>query len=292
MVPSSEINLFILELKKFDVKSRTELSYHKMNLKIKILLSLSYVIFLMIVMFAVSACSDSFTDDRDGQSYDMVQIGNQIWMAENLNFAGAVDAGAINPKDGAANPNVNVSDGAAALASFCPDGDDRNCKKYGRLYTWEAAQRACPAGWHLPSTEEFHAMFVAAIAADVRGAAMAQAANITTVGGLLKSTSGWFKKGNGTDAVHFNALPAGYMSAAETTSNQSDDSGDQPEASGVKPAAGKFDGIGGYAYFWTSTTDADEPAFAHYLFLDFSSPAAEIKSFDKNSARSVRCVKN
>lgn len=253
----------------------------KMNLKIKILLSLSYVIFLMIVMFAVSACSDSFTDDRDGQSYDMVQIGNQIWMAENLNFAGGADAGAVNPNAG-----------ATAIASFCPDGDDRNCKQYGRLYTWEAAQKACPAGWHLPSAGEFDALFMAAMAADVRGAAMAQAANITTVGGLLKSTSGWFKKGNGSDAVHFNALPAGYMSAAETTSNQSDDSGDQPESSGVKPAAGKFDGIGGYAYFWTSTTDADEPAFAHYLFLDFSSPAAEIKSFDKNSARSVRCVKN
>lgn len=239
-----------------------------MNLKIKILLSLSYVIFLMIVMFAVSACSDSFTDERDGQSYDMVQIGNQIWMAENLNFANA------------------------SLASFCPDGDDRNCKQYGRLYTWEAAQKACPAGWHLPSAGEFDALFVAAIAADARGAAMAKAVNITTVGGLLKSTSGWFKKGNGTDAVHFNALPAGYMSAAETTSNQSDDSGDQPESSGVKPAAGKFDGIGGYAYFWSATSDEREPAFAHYLFLDFSSPAAEIKSFDKNSARSVRCVKN
>lgn len=244
-----------------------------MNLQIKILLSLSYVIFLMIVMFAVSACSNSFTDERDGQSYDMVQIGNQIWMAENLNFA-------------------DVSDGAAALASFCPDGDDRNCKKYGRLYTWEAAQKACPAGWHLPSADEFDAMFMAVMAADVRGAAMAQAANITTVGGLLKSTSGWFKKGNGTDAVHFCALPAGYMSAAENSSGQPDASSDHPEASGIKPAAGKFDGIGGYAYFWTSTTDADEPAFAHYLFLDFSSPAAEIKSFDKNSARSVRCVKN
>lgn len=228
----------------------------KMNLKIKILLSLSYVIFLMIVMFAVSACSDSFTDDRDGQSYDMVQIGNQIWMAENLNFADVSDAGAVNPNAG-----------AAALVTFCPDGDDRNCKKYGRLYTWEAAQNACPAGWHLPTAEEFDAMFMAVMAADVRGAAMAQAANITTVGALLKSTSGWFKNGNGTDAVHFNALPAGYK-------------GD------------KFDGIGGYAYFWSATSDEQEPAFAHYLFLDFSSPAAEIKSFDKNSARSVRCVKN
>lgn len=270
-----------------------------MNLKIKILLSLSYVIFLMIVVSAVSACTNSFTDDRDGQSYDMVQIGDQIWMAENLNFAGVVDVDAIS--NGAANPNVDEanSNASAALVTFCPDGDDRNCKKYGRLYTWEAAQKACPAGWHLPSAEEFDAMFMAVMAADVRGAAMAQAANFTTVGGLLKSTSGWFKKGNGTDAVHFNALPAGYMAAAETSSGQPDATEIQPDAiddlsktASVKPAAGKFDGIGGYAYFWSATSDEQEPAFAHYLFLDFSSPAAEIKSFDKNSARSVRCVKN
>lgn len=254
-----------------------------MNLKIKTLLSLSYVLFLMMVMFAITACSDSFTDERDGQSYDMVQIGNQIWMAENLNFAGAVDAGAINPKDGAANPNVNVSNGAT-LASFCPDGDDRNCKKYGRLYTWEAAQKACPAGWHLPSADEFDAMFMATMAADVRGAAMAQAANVTTVGGLLKSSSGWFKKGNGTDAVHFAALPAGFMYAAENSSGQPDSSSESP--------VGKFDGIGGYAHFWSATEDPNEPAFAFYLHLSFSNKEALVKPYDKGEARSVRCVRN
>lgn len=230
----------------------------------------------MTVMLAVSACNNSFTDERDGQSYDMVQIGNQIWMAENLNFAGAVDVGAINPKDGAANPNVGVSNGAT-LASFCPDGDNRNCKKYGRLYTWAAAQKACPAGWHLPSADEFDALFMATMAADVRGAAMAQAANVTTVGGLLKSTSGWFKKGNGTDAVHFAALPAGFMSAADPSSES---------------PVGKFDGIGGYAHFWSATEDPNEPAFAFYLHLSFSSKEALVKPYDKGEARSVRCVRN
>lgn len=185
---------------------------------------------LTVFAFAFTACNDSFTDERDGQSYDMVQIGDQIWMAENLNFAGT------------------------DLATFCPDGDDRNCKKYGCLYTWEAALKACPEGWQLPTRDDLMKMIAAAETSSGQP------------GAALKSTSGWFKKGNGTDAVHFNALPAGYK-------------GD------------KFDGIGGYAYFWASTTDADEPAFAHYLFLDFSSPVAEIKSFDKNSARSVRCIK-
>lgn len=210
---------------------------------------------LTVFAFAFTACNDSFTDERDGQSYDVVQIGDQIWMAENLNFAGT------------------------DLATFCPDGDDRNCKKYGRLYTWEAAQTICPEGWQLPTRDDLMKLIAAAETSS------------SQPGVALKSTSGWFKKGNGTDAVHFNALPAGYMFAADPSSGQPDVASGQPAASGAKPAASKFDGIGGYAYFWASTTDADEPAFAHYLFLDFSSPVAEIKSFDKNSARSVRCIK-
>lgn len=227
-----------------------KLSYYKMNLKIKILLSFSYVIFLMIVTFAITACSDSFTDDRDGQSYDMVQIGDQIWMAENLNYAGVADAGA-------ANPNA----GATALASFCPDGDDRNCKKYGRLYTWKAAQIACPAGWRLPTREDFEKLV--ATAGEKSGRA-------------LKSTSGWFKKGDGDDSFGFRALPAGYMTAKSSSES----------------SVGKFDGIGGYAHIWSATVDPQESFFAQYLYLDFSSSVARLSSFSATDARSVRCVKN
>lgn len=187
----------------------------------------------------LSACSESFTDARDGQSYNVVQIGTQTWMAENLNFA---------------------LPGAAGDASknFCPDGDERNCKKMGRLYSWTEAQSVCPEGWRLPAREDFETL--------VKVVGGSTSESVGGSGDALKSTGGWFKKGNGTDAFGFKALPAGN-----------------------KRLDGKFDGIGGYAYFWSSSEDPDGAAY--YLVLDFSSPAAKTEAFGKGEGRSVRCVK-
>lgn len=176
------------------------------------------------------ACTESFTDPRDGRSYDVVKIGGLTWFAENLNFA--------------------------TEGSVCPEGDRRNCDKYGRLYTWDDARVACPEGWLLPDSADFASLITEAGGADFAG-------GMAVAGEKLKSTGGWFKKGNGTDALGFNALPAGYRGE-------------------------KYDGIGGYAYFWSATATPDD--LAYYLFLDFSSKAASMNAFPKGDFRSVRCV--
>ena len=194
----------------------------------------------------LSACSESFTDPRDGQSYDIVKIGNITWMAENLNYA--------------------------TEASACPDGDSRNCKRLGRLYTWAEAKTVCPEGWRLPTKSDF-ALFLAHPHDDSLGVVS------NKVGAKLKSRDGWFKKGNGTDDFGFNALPAGYRGAISKA--------DDGAISG-----GKFDGIGGYAYFWSATEDSENPeSNAYYLFLSFSSGAASLNAFAKEDYRSVRCVR-
>ena len=180
----------------------------------------------------LAACSESFTDPRDGKSYDVVQIGSQTWMAENLNYE--------------------------IEGSACPEGDNRNCSKYGRLYTWDMARTVCPEGWRLPDSADFEKLISAAGGAEVAG-------------GALKSTSGWFKKGNGSDDYGFKALPAGYR------------------LGGSESAPGKFDGIGGYAHLWSAVGTPD--GLAYYMLLDFSIKAAKLSAFGKDEARSVRCVR-
>ena len=207
-------------------------------------MKLSVVLWATLFSSLLSACSESFTDPRDGQSYDVVKIGNLTWMAENLNYE--------------------------TEASVCPDGDLRNCKRLGRLYTWAEAKTVCPEGWRLPTSADFAQLFAQSHTQSAQSHDGNPGAVSNKVGAALKSRDGWFKKGNGSDALGFRALPAGY-----------------------RGADGKFDGIGGYAYFWSVTEDAENrESNAFYMFLSFSSDAASINAFAKEDYRSVRCVSN
>jgi len=90
------------------------------------------VLFALLYATSCEQNSDSFTDSRDGKKYKAVKMGDQIWMAENLNFE--------------------------AKESKCYDNKPANCEKYGRLYEWETAKTACPKGWHLPVNDEWETL--------------------------------------------------------------------------------------------------------------------------------------
>jgi uncharacterized protein (TIGR02145 family) len=126
----------------------------------------------------------------EDKSYKTVVIGEQTWMAENLNYA--------------------------ASGSVCYNNQDSNCDTYGRLYNWATAMALssncnsaycssqigtkyrgiCPSGWHIPSDAEWSTL------TDNAGSSVA--------GTKLKAASGCNNNGNGTDYYGFSALPGGY----------------------------------------------------------------------------------
>jgi uncharacterized protein (TIGR02145 family) len=162
---------------------------------------------------AVAPDTDTtFTDKRDGKVYKIVKIGSQVWFAENLNYVteGSKcygEGGKIFIKTLIERDDNNKIKGIKDITKTLSDAEvQANCSKYGRLYTWDAAMKACPAGWHAPTFAEWYTLkeFVEDEYTADEG---------YTAGKKLKSTSGWDdwkgKSGNGMDEYGFSALPGG-----------------------------------------------------------------------------------
>jgi uncharacterized protein (TIGR02145 family) len=151
---------------------------------------------LMVMMFLiVTGCVNDpkpefgeMTDSRDGQTYKTVKLGDQTWLAHNLNY--------------------ETDDG-----SWCYDDDPANCETFGRLYTWDAAMTACPDGWHLASDGEWSTL----IKYLDRKADPSSITESSIAGGMLKAT-GTLEDGTGpwkspnqgaTDASGFSSEAGG-----------------------------------------------------------------------------------
>jgi len=127
-----------------------------------------------------------FRDERDGKYYFLVEIGTQTWMTQNLNY----DV-----------PNNDTD--------ICYDNDPANCN--GRLYDWATAQTACPAGWHLPSDEEWTQLtnFVGSDAATYGFTPISIIPNDNIAGGWWSSTEVFYNCGKSTNCI--NADPSAYI---------------------------------------------------------------------------------
>ena len=206
----------------------------------------------------------TMTDSRDGKKYKTVKLGSQTWMAENLNFA-----------DSVASPSLKGK-------SWCYDNKVENCAVTGRLYTWAAAidsaklasdadnpqdcgygktcslpasvQGICPKGWHLPNKLEWNTLISA-----VGGK--------KTAGSALKSQTGWFGGGNGTDSLGFSALPAG-----------------------LRDLNGNFYDVGVGSYIWSATLLSSHEAA--YMNLYYGHKSALQNSDYSYVGFSVRCLQN
>jgi uncharacterized protein (TIGR02145 family) len=140
--------------------------------------SASLLALLYIAAFAQQ--KGTFTDTRGSKTYKTTKIGEQVWMAENLNYE--------------------------VEGSRCYKDSISYCDKYGRLYDWATAMKVCPKGWHLPSNEEWDKLIRYA---DGDKSTKNPYRSKTTAGKYLKATSGWNDSGNGEDKFGFSALPGG-----------------------------------------------------------------------------------
>jgi uncharacterized protein (TIGR02145 family) len=203
---------------------------------------LAAVLLTWVCVFDIAAQGKSgaatFTDRRDGRVYKTVKMpdGN-TWMAENLNH-----------KTG---------------NSWCYEGKDANCKKYGRLYDWNTAKTACPVGWHLPSREEWQMLV---LAVDPNAQLSDNWDDDNVAGTKLKAKGGWNSGGNGSDDYCFSALPGGnYLG------NYSYDAGDS-------------------GYWWTATEDRCVDAC--YRGMDYNNEYMYEYDGRKSYGFSVRCLQD
>jgi len=176
----------------------------------------------------------TFTDERDGKVYRTAKIGNQTWMAWNLNYK-------------------------TPSGSWCYENSADSCAKYGRLYTWDVAIKACPAGYHLPSNDEWDSLVATAGVRNVAGKK------------LKTKKSGWNdrKDGrgfNGTNDFGFSALPGGYRYYGD----------------------GGFGNAGYSGYWWTATVDYSDYAYYRYVYYDSDNVYKD--GYYKSEGLSVRCV--
>ena len=228
-----------------------------------------YIMVLISFLFHLTFCTDpkSSNDDSvtdiDGNVYNIVEIGNQWWMAENLKVTHYRNGEAIsNVVDSVSWTNLSTE----AWCSY--DNDIGNKATYGLLYNWYAvgdSRQIAPKGWHVPTDEEWKEleMFLgmsqsAADSSGYRG---------TDEGSKLKSVSGWESDGNETNESGFTALPSGYRSGN----------------------TGGFYGISCcIAYFWTSTESSSS---AWHRFLYYNSDVRRL-NYSKGHGYSVRLVKD
>jgi len=188
-----------------------------------------------------SGTTGTYTDTRDDQTYTTIVIGTQTWFAENLNYE-------------------------TNLFSWFYDNSSANGDIYGRLYNGESAKEACPSGWHLPSDEEWKTLEMELgmsqnEADDTRSRG-------TDQGGQMKSTTGWYNNGNGTNNSGFNALPGG-----------------------THYYDGSSDFLGRYGLWWSSSDDSGTDAWFRNLSYDSDQVFRNSYGKDANGL-SVRCLKD
>ena len=209
--------------------------------------------------------NDTVTD-IDGNIYETVQIGDQLWMAENLKVTHYQNSDEI--------PYIYNDPQYGAYINYSNNAD--NVGVYGRLYNWFAVndeRGLCPDNWHVPSDDEFKSleMYLGMSESEANGEGLRG----TDEGGKLKEEGNehWNSPNTGaTNETDFIALPGGNR-RYETYTNQE-----------------IFSGLNRYGFFWSSSEVYTVNAWYRVFSFDYS----ESNRFhlSKTNAFSIRCVED
>jgi uncharacterized protein (TIGR02145 family) len=193
--------------------------------------------------------------DFEGNSYKTELIGDQVWMAENLKTSTLADGTEIPEVRDATDWNELTTPGR------CWYNNDGAANKdvYGALYNYYAVNsgKLCPAGWHVPSKDEWQKLREAL-------------GDTLTGGGKLKEEGTEHWKTPNTGAVNstgFTALPAG-----------------------IRYFEGTFNSVTFFTSFWSSTESDNDKSW--YLSLYYSDAVAAMNNTSKKDGFSVRCIKD
>lgn len=209
-----------------------------------------------------TAASKNTVTDIEGNIYQTVRIGEQVWMKENLKVT--------RYRNGDAIPNMtdpvewsNESEGA-----YCDFfNDTATANVYGKLYNWYAVadeRKVCPIGWRVPTSSDFAELDLHLGNPSVSGAKLKE-----------EGFSHWHKPNMGaTNESGFTALPGGH-----------------------RDSDGSFDRLGTYAYFWNKNEYEGEGGCAEDSMCAHECSVNSENSFFlqdwgfKNRGMSVRCIK-
>ena len=193
----------------------------------------------------------TLVDERDGQQYKTIVIGEQTWMAENLNYA------------------INTS--------YCYQNSADYCEKYGRLYTYYDADTVCPKGFRLPSQEDF-AILLRPLSTAVYEECLDKKYDDAVF--AIKAVTGWEESPGdyvgddgettgmleATNSTGFSALPAGYWNGRG------------------------FSRAGKESYFWCTTDGPEHDGTKYAMDVEYRSFAVSFYWWEKTYAYSVRCI--
>ena len=205
----------------------------------------------------------------DGHEYSSISIGNQVWMTENLQTTHYQNGDPI--ITGLTNNDwATTTSGAYSIYN----DDAANIDSYGLLYNWYAVtdnRNICPAGWHVPSNDEW------AILADyLISNGYGFGGNGIDIGKAMAETSGWNEStitgtvGNdqpGNNISGFSAVPAGFRNTN-----------------------GLYEYAGSYAFWWSISESSVGSIDALLRFLQYSSDILGNTAYNKHKGLSVRCL--